>query len=49
MMNGTRHWFRPDGRKSTHDIGEWYRTFILRGLAATAVEDQTHSEEDSVA
>ena len=34
MMNGTRHWFRPDGRKSTHDIGEWYRTFILKGLAA---------------
>ncbi len=33
MMNGTRHWFRPDGRKSTHDIGEWYRTFILKGLA----------------
>jgi AcrR family transcriptional regulator len=34
LMNGTRHWFRPDGRKSTRDIGEWYREFILRGLAA---------------
>lgn len=34
MMNGTRHWFRPDGRKNTHDIGEWYCAFILKGLAA---------------
>ena len=33
MMNGTRRWFRPDGAKSTHDIGEWYRGFILKGLA----------------
>jgi len=33
MMNGTRHWFRPDGRKTTRDIGEWYREFILKGLA----------------
>ena len=34
LMNGTRHWFRPDGRKTTKDIGDWYRTFVLRGLAA---------------
>ena len=33
LMNGTRHWFRPDGRKTTQDIGTWYRTFVLRGLA----------------
>jgi AcrR family transcriptional regulator len=34
MMNGTRHWFRPDGRLTNEDIGRWYRTFVLRGLAA---------------
>ena len=33
MMNGTRRWFHPDGRMTTHDIGEWYRVFILKGLA----------------
>ena len=33
MMNGTRHWYRTDGRKSHQDIGEWYCVFILRGLA----------------
>ena len=34
MMNGTRHWFRQDGRMTTLDIAQWYRDFILRGLAA---------------
>jgi AcrR family transcriptional regulator len=34
MFNSTRHWFRPEGRMSTGDIAEWYRTFVLRGLAA---------------
>jgi AcrR family transcriptional regulator len=40
MMNGTRHWFRPDGRKTTQDIGDWYRTFVLRGLAAPAAPSE---------
>jgi AcrR family transcriptional regulator len=34
MMNGTRHWYRTDGRKTTSDISRWYREFVLRGLAA---------------
>jgi TetR/AcrR family transcriptional regulator, cholesterol catabolism regulator len=34
MMNGTRHWFRHDGRMTTLGIAAWYRDFILRGLAA---------------
>ena len=34
MLNGTREWYHADGRKSGDDIREWYRTFILRGLAA---------------
>jgi TetR/AcrR family transcriptional regulator, cholesterol catabolism regulator len=34
MMNGTRHWFRQDGRMTTLGIAAWYRDFILRGLAA---------------
>jgi TetR/AcrR family transcriptional regulator, cholesterol catabolism regulator len=34
LMNGTSRWFQPDGRMTTHDIGEWYREFILKGLAA---------------
>jgi len=38
LMNGMRHWFRPDGRRSPQEIGEFYRSFVLRGLAApTAV------------
>jgi AcrR family transcriptional regulator len=34
MLNGTRRWYHPDGRRSGHDIRAWYQTFILRGLAA---------------
>jgi AcrR family transcriptional regulator len=34
LMNGTRHWYRPDGRQAIDDIAVWYRSFILRGLAA---------------
>jgi Tetracyclin repressor-like, C-terminal domain len=34
MLNGTREWYRPGGRKTGEDIREWYRVFILRGLAA---------------
>ncbi len=33
LMNYTHLWYRPEGRLSFADIGDWYRTFILRGLA----------------
>jgi len=33
MVNGTRHWIRPGGRMRVADIGKWYRTFVLKGLA----------------
>jgi TetR/AcrR family transcriptional regulator, cholesterol catabolism regulator len=36
MVNGTRHWIRPGGRMPVTDIAEWYRTFVLKGLAADA-------------
>ncbi len=34
MINGTRHWIRPGGRMPVTDIAQWYRTFVLQGLAA---------------
>jgi AcrR family transcriptional regulator len=33
MLNSTVRWFRPTGRLSYDDLGEFYRTFVLRGLA----------------
>jgi TetR/AcrR family transcriptional regulator, cholesterol catabolism regulator len=48
MMNGTRHWFRPDGRKSTRDIGKWYREFVLRGLARPEAVEADAVEADAV-
>jgi TetR/AcrR family transcriptional regulator, cholesterol catabolism regulator len=35
MYNGTRHWFRLEGRMSTDEIAQWYRAFTLKGLAAS--------------
>jgi TetR/AcrR family transcriptional regulator, cholesterol catabolism regulator len=34
MLNATSGWFRPTGRLTIPDIAEWYRAFVLRGLAA---------------
>ncbi len=34
MVNGTRRWIRPGGRMPVADIAEWYRSFVLKGLAA---------------
>jgi AcrR family transcriptional regulator len=34
MLNATSGWFRASGRLAIPDIAEWYRTFVLRGLAA---------------
>lgn len=34
MLNATSGWFRPTGRLTITDIGEWYRMFVLSGLAA---------------
>ena len=32
MLNATRSWFRPSGRLTLDDIGEWYCAFVIRGL-----------------
>lgn len=32
LMNGSLRWFRPHGRCSFREIGEWYKGFILKGL-----------------
>ena len=35
MFNATSGWFRPSGRLTIPDIAEWYRRFVLQGLAAS--------------
>jgi AcrR family transcriptional regulator len=35
LVNTTHRWYRPTGRVGTHDMIEWYQTFILRGLGDT--------------
>jgi hypothetical protein len=32
LMNSSRQWHRPTGRLSLVDIGDWYATFVVRGL-----------------
>jgi AcrR family transcriptional regulator len=34
LMNNTRGWYRPTGRRSSREIQQWYKKFILKGLAA---------------
>jgi AcrR family transcriptional regulator len=33
MMNDTRRWFRPTGRKSAEEIVEFYQQFVLKGVS----------------
>jgi hypothetical protein len=40
-MNSSRQWHRQSGRLTLIDLGDWYATFVIRGLggpefAATA-------------
>jgi len=32
LLNSTVRWFRPTGRLTHEDLGDFYRTFVLRGL-----------------
>jgi AcrR family transcriptional regulator len=32
VMNTSRMWYQPTGRLSLTEIGEWYATFVIRGL-----------------
>ncbi len=32
LMNTSRMWYQPTGRLSMADIGDWYATFVVRGL-----------------
>lgn len=32
VMNTSRLWYQPSGRLSLAEIGEWYATFVIRGL-----------------
>jgi AcrR family transcriptional regulator len=32
LLNSTVRWFRPTGRLTYDDLGDFYRTFVLRGL-----------------
>jgi AcrR family transcriptional regulator len=32
VLNGTIQWFRPTGRLSHRDVGEFYKALVLRGL-----------------
>ena len=32
LMNTSRMWYQPTGRMSLAEIGEWYATFVIRGL-----------------
>jgi AcrR family transcriptional regulator len=35
LMNTTLRWYRPGGRCSIQEIGEWYKSFTLKGLILT--------------
>lgn len=32
LMNTSREWYQPTGRLSLGEIGDWYATFVIRGL-----------------
>lgn len=32
LMNTSRMWYQPTGRLSLLEIGDWYATFVIRGL-----------------
>jgi AcrR family transcriptional regulator len=32
LMNTSRMWYQPTGRLSLTEIGDWYATFVIRGL-----------------
>jgi AcrR family transcriptional regulator len=32
LMNGTNIWRRPSGKRSSQEIADWYKTFIIEGL-----------------
>lgn len=32
LMNTSRMWYQPTGRLSLVEIGDWYATFVIRGL-----------------
>ncbi|MBO0731437.1 MAG: TetR family transcriptional regulator [Acidimicrobiaceae bacterium] len=32
LMNTSRMWYQPTGRLSLTEIGDWYATFVVRGL-----------------
>ena len=32
LMNTSRMWYQPTGRLSLGEIGDWYATFVIRGL-----------------
>jgi TetR/AcrR family transcriptional regulator, cholesterol catabolism regulator len=36
LMISSRQWHRPTGRLSLVDIGDWYATFVIRGLGGPA-------------
>jgi hypothetical protein len=42
LINTTHRWYRPTGPVSPRALIEWYKTFVLRGVAADgAVEGST--------
>ncbi len=36
LMNTSRMWYQPTGRLSLAQIGDWYATFVIRGLGGPA-------------
>jgi TetR/AcrR family transcriptional regulator, cholesterol catabolism regulator len=36
LMNTSRQWYQPTGRLSLTQIGDWYATFVIRGLGGQA-------------
>jgi TetR/AcrR family transcriptional regulator, cholesterol catabolism regulator len=43
LMNTSRMWYQPTGRLSLVEIGDWYATFVIRGLGGpdwTAEKDR---------
>jgi hypothetical protein len=37
-MNSTRNWFQPTGRRTVHEITEWYKKLLLAGLSSGDIQ-----------
>lgn len=43
LMRSTHQWHRKGGRLSWHDLGDWYATFVIRGLGGPKWESTGRS------